>query len=71
MLAAAEQLSCACTEAASGLTAGEASAREIKELAAAMKELAALRTVLESGAPADTHDTVQVLFDPGAEALSQ
>lgn len=71
MLNAAEQLSQACTEAANELSAGAASAREIKELAAAMKELAALRITLESGTAADSRDTVKVVFDADSDTCAQ
>lgn len=71
MLDAAEQLSHACTKAADNLSTGEVGAREIKELAAAMKELTALRITLSSGTAADSRDTVKVVFDDDSDICAQ
>ena len=52
MRRAAEQLSRACAETASCMTGGETAVKEIKDLAAAMKELTAMHTARKkSGAP--------------------
>ena len=62
MRQAAAQLGRACAETANNMVSNEASIREIRELAGAMKELTALHTALHGKtAPQSRH--IQVTFD--------
>ena len=60
MRQAAAQLGRACAETASNMASNEASIREIRELAGAMKDLTALHAALGSGTAPQSH--VQVTF---------
>ena len=62
MRRATEQLSRACAEAASQMSGGSTSVKEIKDLAAAMKELTAMyATRKKADAPTQPKKTVRVL----------
>ena len=61
MRQAAAQLGRACAETANNMASNEASIREIRELAGAMKDLTALHAAL-NGDPAAPQSHVQVTF---------
>ena len=74
MRQAAEKLSRACADLADRMSGDETAIKEVKELAAAMTELAAMRAALQKQPPAgdpvpqtQTSPAIRVVFSPDAE----